>query len=228
MKAVVAGLTLAAVSVAQAGTVTSVVYEAVTSSSQIGLPNGMNSVIKAVNVGSSSASTVNSVTFAADDLSGNPLAGNGYATNITSTESGAGISGASFTSSTVNVASSLYMDGDVITGLKNWTEYLFEIYFSDNHPDRYTDVKYIIGSTSGITNVNQGGSNVHRLRVAFNTGGDSTFDFYVGAGPDTTAHHAKISGFALYEGASVPEPSALAVTGIGAMGLLLRRRNGGR
>src|SRR5687767_12272124 len=92
----VAFLSLATAAHAQVFTFSS---SAITNSSQITLPSGMNSVVTAVNVGSTSASVVNGITFAGD--TGNwaaasarsVFAGNGYSADG-ATESGGSLAGA--------------------------------------------------------------------------------------------------------------------------------------
>ena len=213
---------------ANAGIITGTAYEAITDVSQMGLPTGMISVVKAVNL-DGAEDTVNSVTFEAD-VSG----GNGYDQTGNTTEGGSALAGTIVHSRTRNVANG-QLDGDPITGLLTNTDHVFEVYFSNQHNDRRTDVEYSIGSTTEATYVVQNLASVQRFRVFFNTGSDTTFDWFLGGtddqpGGDITGHHAKASAFALYAGTpggpggDVPEPSTLAIWGLGLLGLIGWRR----
>ena len=204
---------------ARAGTISSTTYEAVTNVSQMGLPAGMVSVVKAVNL-DGAEDTVNSVTFEADFAGGN-----GYDRTGNSSEGGSSLPGTIVHSRTRNVMNS-QLDGDPITGLLTNTDYVFEVYFSNQHNDRRTDVEYSIGSTTDATYVVQNLASVQRFRVFFNTDSDTTFDWFLGGtddqyGGDRTGHHAKASAFALYQGSSapIPEPATMCALGLAVAGL---------
>jgi hypothetical protein len=203
---------------------------AITNSSQITLPSGMNSVVTAVNVGSTSTSIVNGITFEAD--SGNWAPGNakgmfvgtGY-TALGGTEGGASLTGATFAATTINIFHDGFFIANPITTLVPNTDYRLELFLSDAHAGRGAQFSYTLGSTTQTTNIAQTLGSLNRYEVSFNSGAETTFGWRLDA--ITNFHDSKVSGFALYSSASaVPEPSTYAViAGTLALGIAMWRRS---
>lgn len=204
----------------------SVTYTGINDVSQIGLPLDQYTVIKAVNVGGNTADTVNGITFAADPnapATTQTFAGNGYTANG-NTEESPGIEGVSFTQMTVNIGGTGFLQGDTFTSLSTNKDYVFDLYLSDDNAGRGFVFSYKIGDTGWVTTGSyyQTEGPVNLLRMSFNTGLDTTFDWKIES--SETNHDSKTSGFALYS--TVPEPTTLALffAGVGLLLLFRRRR----
>lgn len=201
-----------------------VTYTGINDVSEIGLPLDQYTVIKAVNVGGNTADTVNGITFAADPnapATVQTFVGNGYTANG-NTEESPGIEGVSFTQMTVNIGGIGFLQGDTFTSLSANTDYVFDLYLSDDNAGRGFVFSYQIGDSGWITTGSyyQTEGPVNLLRMSFNTGLDTTFDWKIAS--SETNHDSKTSGFALYS--AVPEPTTIALFFSGAGLLLLFRR----
>jgi hypothetical protein len=202
---------------------------AITNANQITLPAGMNSLVTAVNVGSTSPSTVNGITFAADSGNWAPsnaksnFAGNGY-TARGGTEGGGGVAGADFTPTTINIFHDGYFVATPITTLAPNTDYVFQLYLTDLHAGRGGQFSLTLGGTTQTVNIAQTFGSVNRYEVSFNSGAETTFSWRLDA--ITNFHDSKVSGFALYSSApAVPEPSTYAlVFGAVTLGIAIWRR----
>jgi hypothetical protein len=190
----------------------------------------MNSLVTAVNVGSTSSSTVNGITFAADlgnwapNNAKSDFAGNGYTTRG-GTEGGGGISGAGFTATTINIFHDGYFVGNPITTLAADTDYVFQLYLTDLHGGRGGQFSLTLGGTTQTVNIAQTFGSVNRYEVSFNSGVETTFSWRLDA--ITNFHDSKVSGFALYSSApAVPEPSTYAlIFGGVTLGFAIWRRS---
>lgn len=205
-----------------------VTYTGINDVSQIGLPLDQYSVIKAVNVGGSTADTVNGITFEADPNAPSSVQtfnGNGYSAEG-NTEESPGIDGVSFTQTTVNIGGTGFLEGDVFSSLSANTDYVFDLYLSDDNAGRGFVFSYKIGDNDWVTTGSyyQNEGPVNLLRLSFNTGLDTSFDWKIVS--SETNHDSKTSGFVLYS--AVPEPATIALFFAGAGLLLLFRRRRSR
>ena len=194
----------------------------ITSSSQIVLPSGMTNVLEAVNVGSTSANTVNGITFAADSgnwLSGNQegaFIGNGYsAYGFTEGAAGGGLSGADFTATTINYGSNGQLIADPFTLLTPDTDYVFQLYLSDFHNQRGGQLTYMLGSQTEMQDIQQTLGSENLYQVSFNSGSETTFSWRLD--PVTGHHDGKVAGFALYSASAIPEPATTAAVMAGGL-----------
>jgi len=184
------------------------------------MPAGMNSVVKAVNVAGLADSTVNGITFQADTapwVGGAMAAHNGYSTDCGKndmpglTGTAGSYSGADFTTTTLNVGQLSYgttgIFGNIFTGLTPNTEYVFDVFFTEQHAGRGARFGYAIGG-SGIrySTYSLGYGAVNRVRLTFNTGTATTFDWLVDNICDP--NNGLCSGFALYSALPAAAPDA--------------------
>lgn len=200
-------------------------WTGISTTNSIYLPLGY-SVLEAVDVAGSST-TVNGITFLADPNGGaantsvSSYNGTDYTAGYVSPEGSSGISGAPFTQSTVNLVSAGFVDSSPIALNAN-SNYILQVYFSDNNAGRSAELTYNINGapvTVGLTQ-NQGVVNLFQLN--FNAGASpSTFSFQ--AASDATHESSKLAGFDILE--AVPEPTPLALAVIGGVSLLLVRRH---
>jgi hypothetical protein len=202
----------------------------ITASSQITLPTGMTTVVQAVNVGSLSASTVNGITFVADSgnwpaaNAGGVFVGNGY-TASGFTESASGVSGAGFTTTTINPGSNGYLIGTPVTNLNANTDYVFQVFLSDYHTQRGSQLSYTLGSVTETQSIQQTLGSENCYQVSFNSGSETTFSWRLDS--IVNHHDAKVAGFALYS-AVIPEPSMYGMIFSGVLFAItvIRRRCG--
>jgi hypothetical protein len=222
---IVAATFIGAAFTGRAQSVNSTSYYGIESASQIVMPIGMSSEIIGVNMGSTSSDSVNGLNFLADTsesiLSGHTYSGMGY-TASAGPESSAGVDGALFTQSTINLGGAGYVNGDSFTGLSPNTDYAFEIFLSDNNAGRGTQLSYTMGTSTTSLYLVQDLGSVNVYEVNFNTGGASTFSWGLNSTADF--HDAKPSGFALFTADAVPEPSTMVLSGLGGLALLAYRR----
>ena len=212
-----------------AQSIVSTSYQGVESSDQITLPLGMSSVVRAQNVGDPADSVVNGITFAGDTSADGALvpglhtfSGDGYTADA-GTEGSDGVSGASFTQTTLNLAGDGFVMGDPMSGLAQNTDYTFDLFLSDNNAGRGTQFSYDFGGTPTVVGLVQGVGSVNVYQVEFNTeSGTGVFNWRMDSSTDF--HDAKISGFALFSAAPAPEPSTFALMGLGVGTVVLFRR----
>jgi len=212
----------------------------INSQSQIVVPTGATNLVVAVNVGSTNASTVNGIIFAADTAasataSGSVFSGNGY-TAKAFFESSGGDGTSDFTTTSINTGnyaangSGGYINGAPISLIPN-TDYVFEIFLSDYHNNRGEGFTYTLNSAPGLVAITasryitQNLGNVNLYQVSFNSGTYSSFTWALAPGISTGQHDGKLSGYALFSSAaSVPEPSTYALFGLGALALVIAYR----
>jgi hypothetical protein len=211
----------------------------ISSQSQILAPVGATNLVKAVNVGSTNSSTVNGIIFAADTAAsatatGSVFSGNGY-TAKASFESSGGDGTSDFTITTINTGgyvsngSGGYINGSPISLIPN-TDYVFEIFLSDYHNNRGEGFTYTLNSARGVIDITasryitQNLGNVNLYSVSFNSGTDTSFTWALAPGSSTGQHDGKLSGYALFSAAAVPEPSTYALFGLGALAMVVAYR----
>lgn len=221
---IIGAAVLLAAGAAQAAVITSAGYSAVNSTDDI-VADGFDSVVTAVNVFGGADSTVNGVTFTADSYTaGDGGGGIGYSLvndgTYEAAQSTMTVTGADFLFSTVNLGDTGQFIADAVTGLDADTDYVLEVYLSDEHSSRKSDLYYSIGTESGSIAYTQGSGPATKLQVAFNTEDDTTFNWSI-MNDETGGYHTKISGYALY---AVPEPATLGMLAAFGGGILFIRR----
>lgn len=206
-----------AAGVAQAAIITSVTTTDITDA-QVQAPTGMG-VIKAVNFAGDAYTSAGGVTFEADSIVkiGDIVqTGNGYTATATVKTEGSGVLNSSF----VNNDGDGFVVGNALTGLDTDTDYAFDLFIGTDHGSRNSTLNYAIGSESGSQAYDQVGVDLRRVRVEFNTGSDTEFNWNVGNAGG--GFHSKMSGYAVY---AVPEPATLGLLGaFGGAILFIRRR----
>lgn len=203
--------------VAQAAIITDTSVTGINDASEIVKPTDDATVLMALNVGGTVADTINGITFVADTFV-DSVGGTGYTvTSGIGTEGSGALPAAVFSTTTINLGDTGSVTGDTITGLNTDSLYVFEVYFSDAHNVRATDVQYSIGGTSGSVAMSQADDALHRVRIEVNTEDSTSFDWSIGDG-----FHAKVSGLAVY---AVPEPATLGLIAAFGGGILFIRRN---
>ncbi len=235
MKTRILGIALALASLTslvQAGITPTFTFSstAINDANQVILPAGMVSVVKAVNVGSTTATTINGITFEADvGFTPDPVLrnynGNGYTARAASEIGVSPVSNIPFSGTTINVLDD-FIHGTNFTGLSTNTDYVFQVFLSDFNSGRGSHFSYTLGSTSETTNISQTLGNLNRYQVQFNTGTDTTFGWALDS-EITVIGHAKLSGFVLYSASAsaVPEPSTYAaIFGAVVLGVAVYRR----
>ncbi len=237
-----------------AGTITNKVWEEVTTVTQIGMPAGMTSVVKAVKV-NGPAMTVNGVDFESDDHigldypaggtnAGYDIAGNGYhapagwlvswPNNVPDTDLDNGGCSTGPDPGWTNA----WMKPVPTYTLNPNTDYVMEIYFGD-HNGRNTEIVIEVGGTMDVIQA-PSTPGCWRATFEFTTDANTDFQWHVGGDPNTPefgldhwgpspSHTAIISAFALYEAGGapepvVPEPGGLSLVGLSLLAVRRRRR----